>query len=244
MFGMFVLSLVVLIEITSSTTVNTCGISQGKLIFSHIVGSHQSHTNKCTLILFIYRQLYRHGDRTPEAFYPTDPYCHSYDWPVGPGQLTNTGKTQHYRFGQWLRRRYDADFLPAHYSAKKIYVRSTDYDRTIASALCNLAGLYPPTGDEVWNTTIRWQPIPVHSVPAANDWLLGATPPSCLVYDQEMTKVISSPDVQMVMQEYHSQINYVLENAGMSLNQSLAETLQNILLIRDTLFIEKLYKKR
>lgn len=29
------------------------------------------------------------------------------------------------------------------------------------SALANLAGLFPPTGDdEIWNPDIKWQPIP------------------------------------------------------------------------------------
>ena len=31
------------------------------------------------------------------------------------------------------------------------------------SAYCNLAGLYPPEGTQVWSTDIKWQPIPVHT---------------------------------------------------------------------------------
>ena len=34
-------------------------------------------------------QLYRHGDRTPVASYPTDPYNNVSYWPNGWGQLTN-----------------------------------------------------------------------------------------------------------------------------------------------------------
>ena len=33
------------------------------------------------------------------------------------------------------------------------------------SAYCNLAGLYPPEGSQVWSTEIKWQPIPVHTRP-------------------------------------------------------------------------------
>lgn len=188
-------------------------------------------------------QLYRHGDRAPAAFYPTDPFNHVTDWPVGLGELSNIGKAQHYKFGQWLRGRYDEDFLPKRYSENNIYVRSTDYDRTIASAQCNLAGLYPPTGDQVWNKTIKWQPIPVHNVPAANDWLLGGVLPACPAYDQELARVFASSDVQNVINEYQTQINYILHNAGESFNVSSPDLLMDVLLIRDTLYIEDLYKK-
>ena len=37
------------------------------------------------------------------------------------------------------------------------------------SAEANLAGLYPPEGYEVWKEDLRWQPLPVHSVPKPFD---------------------------------------------------------------------------
>jgi len=33
------------------------------------------------------------------------------------------------------------------------------------SAYCNLAGLFPPQGSQVWSETLPWQPIPVHTEP-------------------------------------------------------------------------------
>ena len=47
--------------------------------------------------------------------------------------------------------------------------RSTDVDRTLASAYSHLAGLYPPTDDEKFKEDIDWQPIPVHTVANPND---------------------------------------------------------------------------
>jgi len=51
----------------------------------------------------------------------------------------------------------------------QVYVRSTDYNRTLMSAYCNLAGLFPPQGSQVWNEKISWQPIPVHTVTKDSD---------------------------------------------------------------------------
>jgi lysosomal acid phosphatase len=82
--------------------------------------------------------------------------------------LKQLGKYQHYELGQWLRHRYSG-FLPEAYSREDIYVRSTDVDRTLMSAASNLAGLYPPVGDQIWNKNISWQPIPIHTVPERKD---------------------------------------------------------------------------
>lgn len=51
----------------------------------------------------------------------------------------------------------------------QVYVRSTDFDRTLMSAEANLAGLFPPNGIQRFNPNISWQPIPVHTVPITED---------------------------------------------------------------------------
>ena len=84
--------------------------------------------------------LFRHGARTPCDLYPTDPYRDPSRWPIGFGQLTSEGKRMHFELGQWLRKRYHG-FLSDNYSEEEIFVRSTDVDRTLMSALSNLAGL-------------------------------------------------------------------------------------------------------
>lgn len=235
-----------LLGLTSSATVERGGTvaeGRGKLVFTHIVSLYVNIVN-IYLIIHFPSKLFRHGDRSPTAFYATDPYSSPKDWPVGLGELSNTGKAQHYKLGQWLRGRYDEQFLPKRYSEKHIYVRSTDYDRTIDSASCNLAGLFPPTGDQFWNKAIRWQPIPVHNVPAEYDWLLGAYLPACPAYEQALAKVYASSNVQNVFQEYRSEIDFALASAGENLNVSSSDLVMAVLTIRDALFIESLYKKK
>ncbi|KAK2100484.1 mitochondrial acyl carrier protein [Saguinus oedipus] len=126
--------------------------------------------------------LYRHGDRSPVKTYPKDPYQEE-EWPQGFGQLTKEGMLQHWELGQALRQRYHG-FLNTSYHRQEVYVRSTDFDRTLMSAEANLAGLFPPNGMQRFNPNISWQPIPVHTVPVAEDRVRVASPPGVVVRRQ------------------------------------------------------------
>lgn len=125
--------------------------------------------------------------------YPTDPWNNRKYWTTGWGQLTNVsaiiatetnsiieilyflfffipqrGKQQHYELGKWLRKRYSS-LLSTRFDTEEIYIQSTDVDRTLMSAQSNLAGLYEPVGEDVWNDQIKWQPIPIHTIPEKSD---------------------------------------------------------------------------
>ncbi|XP_077158991.1 prostatic acid phosphatase-like [Paroedura picta] len=155
--------------------------------------------------------IFRHGDRTPFKSYPTEVYQES-DWPQGYGQLTKLGIQQQYKLGQYLRARY-ANFLSIQYKREEIFVLSTDYDRTIMSAQATLAGLYPPTGSQIWNRRIPWQPIPVHTPTNSLDFL--HTPiPGCPRYDRIQNETINSHVFQEVMQPYMDFINTLARNTG------------------------------
>ena len=80
--------------------------------------------------------------------------------PIGYSRRNNVfsiPNVQHYLLGQYLRQRYtkEQNFLNPCYNHKEIYVKSTDYDRTIRSALANMAGfvfmLVFPTCSVDWN---------------------------------------------------------------------------------------------
>jgi lysosomal acid phosphatase len=69
---------------------------------------------------------------------------------------------QHYHFGRFLRDRY-LGFLNRFYDKNEVFVRSTDFDRTLMSAYSLLSGLFPPNDYQNWNNRIAWQPIAVHT---------------------------------------------------------------------------------
>ena len=60
---------------------------------------------------------------------------------------------QQYHLGEFLHQRYEkeleAKFIFDNYTRTQLYVRSTDVDRTLMSAQCQLAGLFKPGESQV-----------------------------------------------------------------------------------------------
>lgn len=120
---------------------------------------------------------------------------------------------QMFESGQYFRRRYN-EILGDKYSDDKVYVLSSDMDRSIMSALANLAGLFVPNDEEIWNNRILWQPIPVHTLPKQVDILFhgGKT---CKkyedLYEYYMTK---SPEALEIGAKYGHLFAYWAEMSG------------------------------
>ncbi|XP_020506426.3 lysosomal acid phosphatase isoform X1 [Labrus bergylta] len=180
--------------------------------------------------------LFRHGDRSPVKAYPTDPYQES-AWPQGFGQLSQEGMRQHFNLGQFFRNRYKG-FLNESYERHEISVRSTDYDRTLMSAEANLAGLYPPTGQQVFKTDLQWQPIPVHTVPQSEEKLLSFPRHDCPRYELLMTETEQAEEFLNVTTSYQDFIEFVRDKTG--LNKTDVESVWSV---HDTLFCESRHNK-
>uniref|UniRef100_A0A1B6JGN8 acid phosphatase n=1 Tax=Homalodisca liturata TaxID=320908 RepID=A0A1B6JGN8_9HEMI len=106
----------------------------------------------------------RHGNRGPLFNFPNSPYPvnDTKYWPYGIGQLTTVGRDQMYNLGIKIRVLYNG-FLNSMYYNKDFYASSTAIDRALLSGEAFLAGLYPPTGFQLWDKEILWQPIPIYS---------------------------------------------------------------------------------
>jgi len=181
--------------------------------------------------LKLVHMLYRHGDRTPTETYPNDPYKDVSSWPVSWGQLTNEGKQRHFALGQYVREKYTG-FLSDTYSPDEIVVRSTDIDRTLMSAQSHLAGLYPPRGNQTWNQDLKWQPIPVHTIPIAEDLLL-STESSCPYHDQLFSQLEQSKEIMDIIADNKELFEYLSVKSGNNIT-----TILNLEYLYNPLFIE------
>ncbi|OMJ92828.1 hypothetical protein SteCoe_4372 [Stentor coeruleus] len=153
-------------------------------------------------------QIARHGARSPLKKYSWD----KSPWEVNLGELTREGSFQHYIIGKEFRERYiikhhlinSTLFLP------EVYIRSTDYHRTIMSAQAQMMGFFPegpellsqsmnskalpPFDISILNDTIselklkalpyKFQPIPIDVYDKSNDNLLLGYSTSCQIMEE------------------------------------------------------------
>ena len=94
--------------------------------------------------------MFRHGIRTWLQTYPGEPLPVSiWDSQGGLGVLANVGKKQMTEFGQFFAK-YFKDSIK--FDPTQTFVRTTDYNRTIASAQCFLRGVFGENSITINNT--------------------------------------------------------------------------------------------
>uniref|UniRef100_A0A2I3HA36 Lysosomal acid phosphatase n=1 Tax=Nomascus leucogenys TaxID=61853 RepID=A0A2I3HA36_NOMLE len=152
--------------------------------------------------------------------------------------VTLEGMLQHWELGQALRQRYHG-FLNTSYHRQEVYVRSTDFDRTLMSAEANLAGLFPPNGMQRFNPNISWQPIPVHTVPISEDRLLKFPLGPCPRYEQLQNETRQTPEYQNENSRNAQFLDMVANETGLT-----DLTLETVWNVYDTLFCEQTHGLR
>lgn len=106
------------------------------------------------------------------------------------------------------------------------------------SAEVNLAGLYSPENNQIWNSFLLWQPIPVHTQPVSSDYLIGGgVPSSCTSYQKAYNKYLGSDDMKLIEARYQKFYGILSANMGATVNN-----LMNITLIRDSWLCESVHK--
>ncbi len=159
--------------------------------------------------------------------------CPTY-WPDGFGQLTPRGMHQLYTLGsKYLRPRYvegDSPMLPANWTRSGLYVRSTDYQRTLQSVTALLQGLYPPgTGPTLWDapsepavTPDRIQVIPIHTMPQTEDGLLTWSAPTCPTWNAKRNAYLNQQEEatgeQGIFKELMDKLAAATDFPGLNLN--------------------------
>lgn len=123
-----------------------------------------------------------------------------------------------YRLGQYFRRRYN-DLLGDRYSFKKVYVQSSDFDRTLMSAQANLAGLFAPNDGEKWHDEILWQPIPVHTMPRKLDNIIAIE--NDVTFKDHLSKHCQeNREVKRIFTEHADLIAYWSKMSGVNIKKT------------------------
>lgn len=187
--------------------------------------------------------VWRHGDRAPTGTYPTDPHKEE-AWPNGWGELTQLGMRQQYALGRLLYKKYvnstgPSKLLSSSYNSKEVYIRSTDVNRTLVSALANLAGMfengnrgadYPDS--KRWPT--NWTPIPIHTL-AEKDDPVGNVFAPCARAEELTRQIYAGSGFQKFVAENQEFLDFVSEKSGKKV------IMPEIYMVNDVHFIEKLY---
>jgi hypothetical protein len=103
------------------------------------------------------------------------------------------------------------------------------------SAESLLAGLFPPEGNQIFNSSILWQPIPVHTVPKDEDRLLRAYTVYCPRYADLRKADMKSAEYKRIAKENQDFLSRMEEETGV-----VPTTLENVWKIQDTLLVQNL----
>lgn len=184
--------------------------------------------------------LIRHGDRTPAITLPKDPH----HWKEGLNQLTPKGMSQLYLVGKSLRENYIEQYhlLEKHYITDALYVRSTDYDRTLISAEALLLGLYPlgtgpKSAGQAFSLPEGYQPIAIHTVKFKQDNLLLPSSVNNQQFQALLKQYVYSQPAWLIKEKlFDSKLQAWSQQTGYKMHK-----LKDIIPLGDALYIRKLY---
>lgn len=119
--------------------------------------------------------------------------------------------------GEWLANRYQPLF-PNGYLAKTVKIYSSEFDRTMMSAAACLAGMFPPKEQQIWNSNLLWQPIPINMLAKDVDTKLFHTLKMCKLGKELYNEYLSSEEVQQISRTYQQALDYAKFYCGATTN--------------------------
>ncbi|KAE9550548.1 hypothetical protein FO519_006240 [Halicephalobus sp. NKZ332] len=170
-------------------------------------------------LLFLHT-IWRHGTRAPHGTYPNSVYNETTFYP-GYGELLALGMAEQFILGGQLRQRYvtGMNFMSRTPDISEIHVRSSDYNRTILSAICNFYGFYSPSATEGkdYPGNTRWPrgliPVPVHTVPYDTDTIFNQN--ACPVQAQLQNLSMETPGYLGLIDNYTEFFEILANKSGL-----------------------------
>ncbi|CCD63075.1 Histidine acid phosphatase [Caenorhabditis elegans] len=199
------------------------------------------------LQLIFVHTVWRHGDRSQDGHLNNDPVDPS-KWNKGGGgygQLTPEGMEQQFILGQKLRDKYvKTGFLQNFYDSQQIFIRSTDVNRTINSAISNMLGMFSSSVSrpgidypDIEGWPRGFMPVPIHSAgPAGQDCVASAF---CICRRRDELLKIAHEGEQF--QSYVQSEKYV--NTTLLLSELFNQTFtwDNMWQVHDAVMIQKIH---
>lgn len=102
------------------------------------------------------------------------------------------------------------------------------------SAAHNLAGMFPPSNQQIWNDSLLWQAIPIHTMPENIDYILAMKRP-CPLYIKAHKEYEQSKEIQSILEDNRELIQYLEMHSGLTLDRII-----HIKSLYETLWIENL----
>ncbi len=95
--------------------------------------------------------------------YKNDPVNASQLWDYfgGMDKLTQDGMLQERQLGFSLREKYFN--VTEHYKSREVYAYSMDSDLNLSSMYSLLSSLFEPSGYQIFDKNLEWQPVPVYT---------------------------------------------------------------------------------
>lgn len=132
-----------------------------------------------------------------------------------------------------MRKRY-RKLIGNSYSPNKVFIQSSDTDRTLMTAQCTSAGLFPPSESEIWNEKLHWQPTPVHTTNMDRDHLLFPYT-NCPSYQKLLVEYMKSAEVTALLNKHKALLEFMEKNSGTPIR-----TLKDVVYLYDALHVESM----